>query len=56
MTNRINLSVCATKESSFEDIKAVKTPEATDSWQPIGHAFLVDRVQKPNARQWLGNR
>ena len=46
MTNRINLSVCATKESSFEDIQAVKTPEATDSWQPIGHADLVNRVQK----------
>ena len=46
MTNRINLSVCATKESSFKEIQAVKTPEATDSWQPISHAFLVDRVQK----------
>jgi len=45
MTNRINLKVCATKESSFEDVKNVKTPEATESWQPISHAFLVDRVQ-----------
>jgi hypothetical protein len=45
MKNRINLSVCATKESSFKEIQAVKTPEATDSWQPISHAFLVDRVQ-----------
>jgi hypothetical protein len=45
MNNRINLSVCATKESSFEDVKAVATPQATDSWQPISHSFLVDRVQ-----------
>ena len=44
MNNRINLSVCATKESSFEDVKAVATPQATDSWQPISHSFLVDRV------------
>ena len=45
MNNRINLKVCSTKESSFNEVKAVATPQATESWQPISHAFLVDRVQ-----------
>ena len=45
MSNRIDLSVCGTKQVPFSEIKAVQTPEKTESWQPIGHAFLVDRVQ-----------
>ena len=45
MSNRIDLSVCGTKQVPFSEIKSVNTPQATESWQPIGHAFLVDRVQ-----------
>ncbi len=45
MSNRIDLSVCGTKQVPFTDIQAVRTPDSTESWQPIGHAFLVDRVQ-----------
>ena len=43
--NRIDLSVCGSKQVDFDAIKAVQTPKKTESWQPIGHAFLVDRVQ-----------
>ena len=45
MSNRIDLSVCGTKQVPFSEIKSVSTPQPTESWQPIGHAFLVDRVQ-----------
>jgi hypothetical protein len=45
MSKKIDLSVCGTKQVDFNEIKAVQTPEKTESWQPIGHAFLVDRVQ-----------
>jgi hypothetical protein len=45
MSNRIDLSVCGTKQVPFSEIKSVSTPQATESWQPIGHASLVDRVQ-----------
>jgi len=46
MTKEINLSVCATKESSFEQVKQVATPAATDSWQPIPHHELIEIVQE----------
>jgi|SRR6056300_491362 len=45
MNKKIDLSVCGTKRIDFSEVKSVQTPEKTESWQPIGHAFLVDRVQ-----------
>ena len=46
MSKSIDLSVCGTKQVPFSQIKSVQTPEATESWQPISHSFLVDRVSK----------
>lgn len=45
MNKKIDLSVCGTKEVDFSEIQSVETPTATESWRPIGHSFLVDRVQ-----------
>ncbi len=45
MTKKIDLSVCGTKQVDFSEVKSVETPEATESWRPIGHSFLVNRVQ-----------
>ena len=45
MNKKIDLSVCGTKRIDFSEVKSVQTPEKTESWQPIGHAFLADRVQ-----------
>lgn len=45
MTKKIDLSVCGTKEVDFSEVESVKTPEATESWQPIDHSDLVNRVQ-----------
>ena len=45
MNKKIDLSVCGTKRIDFREVQAVQTPEKTESWQPIGHADLVDRVQ-----------
>ena len=43
--NRIDLSVCGTKRCDINEVRNVKTPEATESWRPIGHDFLVNKVQ-----------
>ncbi len=39
----LNLRVMASKEYSLEQIRAVPTPEPTESWRPIPHATLVDQ-------------
>ena len=43
--NRIDLSVCGTKRCDINEVRSVSTPEATESWRPIGHDFLINKVQ-----------
>ena len=45
MSKRIDLSVCGTKRCDLLDVRNVTTPEPTESWRPIGHDFLINKVQ-----------
>jgi hypothetical protein len=42
-TAPLNLRVMASKEFSLDQVRAVPTPEPTESWRPIPHATLVDQ-------------
>ena len=46
-TPKVNLSVCGSQHQSatFEEVQAVETPQATETWRPIGHNFLIDKVK-----------
>ena len=41
----LNLALhCGANEATFDQVKAVKTPDPTDTWCPIGHDELVATV------------
>ena len=42
----LNLSVMASKEFDLEQVRAVPTPEPTESWMPIPHARLIDEFTR----------
>jgi molybdopterin-guanine dinucleotide biosynthesis protein A len=46
-TKKVNLHICGSESTrvSFDQVGEVKTPEATETWRPIGHDFLVDKVK-----------
>ena len=46
----LDLHVCAGQASDFNDVEAVKTPQATEQWQPVSH----DRLVK-DFREAIGN-
>ena len=45
--NRLNLNICGGEHTKvgFDEVCAVRTPEATESWRPISHSYLIDRVR-----------
>ena len=47
--NTMSLLIAKNKVSA-EQLLTVKTPEATESFQPIGHALLVDQMREAIAR------
>ena len=46
-TQKVNLRICGSESTraTFEEVESVKTPEATETWRPIGHSFLIDKVK-----------
>lgn len=51
---RLNLCLhCGANEADWDRIKDVKTPDATDTWQPIPHHTLVEIVTETLARNGL---
>ena len=46
-TPKIDLRICGSESTraTFEEVDAVKTPQATETWRPIGHSFLIDKVK-----------
>ena len=53
MTKLLNLSICASKEATIDQVRAVATPEPTESWYPISHDYLIERFKKSAAEQDL---
>ena len=43
--NFLNLNVCESKQCDFDEVKAVKTPEASDRWTPVAHDALVSEFR-----------
>jgi hypothetical protein len=46
-TPKIDLRICGSESTraTFEQVEAVKTPQPTETWRPIGHSFLIDKVK-----------
>lgn len=46
-TPKIDLRICGSESTraTFNEVESVKTPEATETWRPIGHSFLIDKVK-----------
>ena len=44
----LNLSICGSDRThaSFDEVKAVQTPQKTDTWTPISHGFLIEETKK----------
>src|SRR5210317_537386 len=44
---KVNLNICGGNHTRVDlsQVAQVETPEATDTWRPIGHTFLIDKVQ-----------
>lgn len=45
--NRLNLNICGGEHTKvgFDEVCAVETPQATETWRPISHSYLIDRVR-----------
>jgi hypothetical protein len=45
-TQTLNLSVCGEKhQADLPAVGRVITPASTDTWQPISHTHLIDRMR-----------
>ena len=46
-TPKIDLRICGSESTraSMQAVEEVKTPESTDTWKPIGHSFLINKVK-----------
>ena len=43
----LNLTLhCGSHQATMDDVRSVKTPAATETWCPIGHAEMIDSVVK----------
>lgn len=43
--SNLNLCLhCGGQEVDFDDVLAVETPDATDTWHPVSHELLIDQV------------
>ena len=45
--NRLNLNICGGEHTKvgFDEVCAVETPSSTETWRPISHSYLIDRVR-----------
>jgi hypothetical protein len=45
---QLNLNICGSDrtQATFEEVLKVETPQKTDTWQPVGHGFMIEQTRK----------